>query len=518
MSAAYTRPIPDAEPFARSTAKIREMHEHLSSSGTLRAEHGVVEKWLEVESRELMRLMFQEHFDLRAAAERRVRMRGADGVERTNLRDGSRRGLETVFGEVEVSRKLYQADGHEGLAPLDAVLNLPDDHFSHGVRHFVAKEIARASYDEVEELIRDRSGAKIAKRQIEELAARAARDFDAFYEVRKREREATSELLVISTDGKGIRMRHEDLLEATRKAAEQHVPKLGTRRAPGEKPSKRMAQVAAVYSIATWPRTAAAVLHALRDGATDDDRPEPTNKRVFASVEKSQRQVIREAFAEAHRRDPTHRRRWILLVDGDPKQLRAAKKEAKRIGVEVTIVLDVIHVLEYLWKAARALFGEGDAQAESWVSDRLLALLSGRSGGDVARTIRWWAQSRADDLDERDEAAIEDATGYLANRTRTRIMRYADALRDGLPISTGVIEGACRYLVKDRMERTGAFWSVEGAEAVLHLRALRASGDFDEYWHFHLAREKERNHAARYARGEIPDPLPGKKRHLTRIK
>lgn len=517
MSAAYTTPIPDAQPFARSSAKMREMHEHLSSSGTLRAEHGEVETWLEVEGRELLRLMFQEHLDLRAAAERRVRVRGADEVERTRARAADR-GLETVFGDVDVWRAMYQADGHDGLAPLDAVLNLPRDHFSHGVRRFVAKEIARASYDEVAELIRDRSGAKIAKRQIEELAVRAAQDFDAFYELRKREREATSKLLVISTDGKGIRMRHEDLLEATRKAAEQYVPKLGTRRAPGEKPSKRMAQAAAVYSIAPWARTAAAVLHALRDGGSDDDRPEPENKRVFASVEKSQRKQIRAAFEEAQRRDPQHRRRWVVLVDGAPHQLRAVKKEAKRLGVEVTIVLDVIHVLEYIWKAARALFGPADEQAESWVSDRLLALLTGRSGGDVARTIRWWAQSRADDLDERDEAAIEEATGYLANRTLTRIMRYADALRDGLPIATGVIEGTCRYLVKDRMDRTGAFWSVEGAEAVLRLRALRASGDFDEYWHFHLAQEKARNHAARYANGEIPDPLPGKRRHLTRIK
>jgi len=96
-------------------------------------------------------------------------------------------------------------------------------------------------------------------------------------------------------------------------------------------------------------------------------------------------------------------------------------------------------------------------------------------------------------------------------------MHYQAALRDGLPIATGVIEGACRYLVKDRMDRTGARWSLLGAEAVLRLRAIRASGDFDEYWHFHLAREKQRNHSDRYANAEIPEPLPEPKRHLRRI-
>ncbi|GAB4194928.1 MAG: hypothetical protein OHK0013_00570 [Sandaracinaceae bacterium] len=112
------------------------------ASGTLRAEHGEVEIWLEVEERELLRLMLQEHLDLRAAIERRVSVRGADEVERTEVRD-SERGLESLFGEVDVGRKLYQAEGHEGLAPLDAVLNLPRAHFSHDVRRFVAKEIGR---------------------------------------------------------------------------------------------------------------------------------------------------------------------------------------------------------------------------------------------------------------------------------------------------------------------------------------------------------------------------------------
>ena len=103
---------------------------------------------------------------------------------------------------------------------------------------------------------------------------------------------------------------------------------------------------------------------------------------------------------------------------------------------------------------------------------------------------------------------IDKACDYLADRTRTRLMHYAEALRDGLPIATGVIEGACRCLVKDRMDRTGARWSLTGAEAVLRLRAVRASGDFDAYWQFHLARDKERNHAVRYEDKVIPDPLP----------
>jgi hypothetical protein len=110
------------------------------------------------------------------------------------------------------------------------------------------------------------------------------------------------------------------------------------------------------------------------------------------------------------------------------------------------------------------------------------------------------------------------ACRHVADRTRTRLMHYESALRDGLPIATGVIEGACRYLVKDPMDRTGARWSLSGADAVLRLRALRASGDFDAYWTFHLAREKERTHVLHYASGAIPFPIAVGRSRLRLVK
>jgi hypothetical protein len=71
---------------------------------------------------------------------------------------------------------------------------------------------------------------------------------------------------------------------------------------------------------------------------------------------------------------------------------------------------------------------------------------------------------------------------------------YATALANGWPIATGIIEGACRHLVKDRMDLTGARWSLDGAEAVLRLRSLRTSGDFEEYMAFHHRQERQRNY------------------------
>lgn len=512
--------VPAASAFARAHAHAAEVECMLRASDMIRKPHSDIEQFLDEKGREWARQMFDAHLELRAAAEQRTEVVGADGVERTQTR-ASERQLATVLGQVTVQRVAYQAPGTAGLHPLDASLNLPRELFSHGIRRMVAKEAARASFGEVVEIVRDYAGTTIGKRQVEELAVRAAQDFDAFYEARATARDPQGDLLVISTDAKGVVMRHEDLREGTRRAAEKSTRKLETRLTPGEKSNrKRMAQVATVYSIAPFPRTAADVVHTLRDAERVDTlRPRPTNKRVWASVEKSPRAVIREAFTEALRRDPDRQRTWVVLVDGEPKQLRAVKAEARRAAVKVTIIVDIVHVIEYVWGAARALFGKSTAAAEKWVADRLLALLTGRSGGDVARTIRWWAaRHKEPKLGEAESRAIDKACDYLAERTRTRLLCYREALARGFPIATGVIEGACRYLVKDRMDRTGARWSLTGAEAVLRLRAIRASGDFDAYWQFHLDQDRDRNHTSRYEGGTVPDVLPAPKPRLRRVK
>ncbi len=140
-----------------------------------------------------------------------------------------------------------------------------------------------------------------------------------------------------------------------------------------------------------------------------------------------------------------------------------------------------------LWKAAFALNGEGSKAAEKWVTERLLAILQGNSQ-HVAAGMRRSATLRA--LSKKDRAAIDKCADYLLKYAP--YLHYHQYLALGLPIATGVIEGACRHLIQDRMDITGARWSLKGAEAVLR---LRSSKDFDQYWHFHLNQEFQRNHA-----------------------
>jgi hypothetical protein len=500
--------------FCEADEQMDRIKKRLLARETLGLEHSEIERLLQTEGNELIRMLLQSHLDLRAMLEKPVDVVGADGVDRSQGR-ASVRNLETVFGGVRVPRQLYQAPGVEGLAPIDATLNLPAELYSHELRRVVAEESSRGSYDEVVELIGKRTGAEVAKRQVEELAVRAARDFDGFYRERAVTAEATADLLILSFDGKGIAMRHEDLREATRKAAEKTPNKLQTRLASGEKPNrKRMAQVAAIYTIAPWVRTVADILHTLRADDVEDRRPRPVQKRVWASVAHTSQRVIDDAFAEALRRDPERRRRWVVLVDGHPDQLRRIQKAIRATKVKATIVLDIVHVLEYLWRAAYAFNAPGSVDAETWVRNRLLAVLTTRSASTVARSICLMVERHS--LSGKAASAVHDCAAYLIATAKWQ--RYSAALADGLPIATGVIEGACRYLVQDRMGRTGARWSLAGAEAILRLRALRASGDFDAYWAFHLAKERGRNHGSRYENAAPPNPLPSPRPALKLVK
>jgi hypothetical protein len=500
--------LQEADAFEPARAHLDAMEKHLSSPKMMRASHAELEQYVVEQGRELQRRLLQAHLELRAERERVVPVTGADGVERTTRRE-SHRPLLTLVGPVEADRLAYQAHDVAGLHPADAVLNLPPELYSFGVQRLVAEHASRCSFDEVVALLKKQTGAPVPKRQVEELSVRAAQDFEAFYqEMRANDnaREATDDLLVLTFDGKGIPVRTQDLRPATRTAAERASHKLSTRLSKGEKRHRRrMAEVAAVYSIAPWVRTPMDVLQGLRPAADKAaERPKPHHKRVWASITHAPAKVVSDAFAEAQGRDPDTQRRWVVLVDGNADQLALVKNAAKKHGVTVTIVLDLVHVLEYLWKVAHALSGDGTPESESWVTTRLMWLLQGRPGNEIAADILRTMRRLELPIDKC--LVFEAAAAYFKNHRA--YMKYADYLRDGLPIATGVIEGACRYVVKDRMDRTGARWSLAGAEAVLRLRSLVSSGDIDAYWAFHLQCEYQRNHASRYAGAAPPDPTP----------
>ncbi|MCA1680445.1 MAG: ISKra4 family transposase [Actinobacteria bacterium] len=494
------------EAVAGEFEKSRELFEaligFLEGERAAGLEHSELEARLEDDGRELLRALLQDHLDLRAVREQRVEaVAGADGVRRGAVERGHERTLQSVFGEVSVGRLAYRARGAANLHPADAALNLPAERHSHGLRRLAAIESSRGSFDEGVQAIERATGQGLGKRQLEELAGRAAADFDAFYAERERAPDEDGDVLVLSCDGKGVVMRPDALRAQTAKAQAASTSKLQTRLSKGEKRGrKRIAEVGAVYEAAPAPRTKADVLpedEQQRAGAIPG--PVAKNKWLCASVVENAAEVVSQIFDEAERRDPLHERTWVALVDGNNHQIDRIKAEARSRGAPVTIVCDFVHVLEYLWKAAWSFHAEGDPAAEAWVRRHASKVLDG-AATRVAGSIRR-AATRAG-LDPTKRAGADACATYLTNKRA--YLDYPTALKQGWPIATGVIEGACRHLVKDRMDLTGARWGLGGAEAILKLRALRTNDDFDDYWHYHLAREQQRLHLSRYADNAIP--------------
>lgn len=490
----------DPDAFTPSRERFEGVLAFLEGAETSTLEHAELEAALDAKGRELLRQLFQDHLDLRAQREQRVEVVDAQGVARGAVETGHERGLATIFGEVRARRLSYRKPGHANLHPADAVLNLPAEKHSHGLRRLAALEASRGSFDEAVEAIDRATAQRLGKRQVEELARTVAADFDVFYTHRKPPPGDDGDVLVLSCDGKGVVMRPDALRPATAQAAAKTTPKLATRLSKGEKRNrKRMAEVGAVYDAAPAVRSPGDIL--TRGDNDTDAAPGPVakNKWLTASVAEDTATVVSHIFDEAERRDPNHRRRWIALVDGNNHQIDRIAAEAKARAVTVPVVIDFVHVLEYLWRAAWSFHTEGDPAAETWVRHHAMNVLAGKATR-VAGAIR--RQATNTHLDPARRKGADTCAGYLT--TKARYLDYATALEHGWPIATGVIEGACRHLVKDRMDLTGARWGLDGAEAILKLRALRCNGDFDEYWHHHLAQERRRVHQSRYADSVIP--------------
>jgi hypothetical protein len=455
-----------------------------------------LEELLDERGRAVLKQLLQDHYDLRKvreeqqAREDRAPVTGTDGITRTRLETGHGRALATLFGTVTVTRCAWRKPGAGNWCPADAALSLPAGRHSHSLAKLAAIEAARGSFAAAHAAIARRCGPVMGKRQAEESVVHAAADIPAFYAARIPEPCTASALVVLSADCKGIVMRPGALRAATAKAAAR-LGKMRTRLSAGEKPNrKRMAALVSVYDAEPAKRRPHDVI--APPGGRSGTRPLRPGPKALAkwlagSVRKDPAEVIAAAFDEAGARDPGHRRTWVVLVDGAEHQLSLIRAEAARRDVTVHIIIDIIHVLEYLWAAAWSFHAAGDRAAEDWVAVKALAVLAGDSTRAAAEIT---AEADAAGLDANRRTGADACVRYLGNKHEC--LRYDQALAAGWPIATGVIEGACRHLIADRLDIGGARWGLDGAEAVLTLRAVISNGDFEEYWRFHLEREHQR--------------------------
>jgi hypothetical protein len=494
-----TEYAPD-EAFARSRGVYAQIEGWLGSPEAAGLDHAALEEELAVRGRELMRQGLQDHLDLRAAREpREPQVAGPDGITRMRAERGHTRLLSTVFGQVTVTRIAYRAPGAPNVHPADAALNLPAGKHSHGLARLAAAEAAAGSFARAAAAVTRAAGVPLGKRQAQQLTRRAAADFADFYagqEHRPPPAAAPGGVIGLSCDGKGVVVLPSALRPDAARDARKAVSKQDGRLSRGEvRHRKRIAGAGAVFAITPVPRRPADIMPPPGPRAgPPPPAPGTGSKWVTASVTADAAEIVACVFAEADRRDPGRRQTWIALTDGNNHQIDRIRAEAAARGITITIICDFIHVIEYLWKAAWCFFPEASPAAGPWVRARAAAVLRGHAR-PVAAAIRD-AAARTAALTPAKRKTAAAAAAYLD--AKAPWLDYPRALAAGWPISTGIIEGTCRYLIKDRMDITGARWGLPTADAVLQTRALIANGDFTTYWAYHLKRERERNHPAHY--------------------
>jgi hypothetical protein len=272
----------------------------------------------------------------------------------------------------------------------------------------------------------------------------------------------------------------------------------------GERGKKKMALLGSVYSIAPYRRTPEEVLEALfadphrQREKPGPARPKPLHKQVRACLARDAHDTTAPQTAavfdwiaqENAQRNPGQRKPTVVLIDGQDSLWRAAWEFVP--GEEVTEILDILHVAGYVWEAAHRLSGSDSDRARAWAKTQLGAILEGHVAEVIAR-LRPHVQQHSGEARKR----LEGICTYLSNNSHR--MAYDAYLAEGFPIATGVIEGACRHLVKDRMERSGMRWTVRGAQALLELRSVAISQLWEPFMDFRIRSELTRLYGAEAA-------------------
>jgi hypothetical protein len=374
----------------------------------------------------------------------------------------------SIFGKLSIERAYFYAWGGRGQCPLDEALSLPGRCYSDLLLESAELLGVEGAYGKGLQVVARLLGLDLSALVLETGVAEHSQDVKAYYQ-QKASFPSGEEgsILVAQADGKGVPMVRGKL-------------DVKVRRGKGDKKThKKEAIATAVYTIEPYLRTPEEVLETLfRRAEPAAQRPAPQHKQIFASL-RGKRQALKRLAAWVQRREGEHICQRVALTDGaEPLQ-----KQMLACLPGFPLVLDIIHAVEYLWKAGTALYGETDPARAQWVETQTLQLLSSHT-----QQVIQLLQDQAEALAPNSQAARSLRTVANYFQRNLPFMGYAEYLRRGWPIGTGVIEGTCRHLVKDRMELSGMRWTIAGAGALLALRAVNENGDWENFHAFRRAR------------------------------
>lgn len=382
----------------------------------------------------------------------------------------------SIFGKLPLERPYFYRWENGGQILLDAELSLGSDQYSDLLRDMAEHLGVYIAYNKSANILERFLDIGLSTRVFEKMMAEDSQEVEAYYEQKPAPNSDTeAEILVIQADGKGVPL----ILEEPT----QPQVRLGKGQKRGK---KKEAIVTSVYTIGTAPRTPKEVVASFFKRETDNislrKRQKPQNKHVWATLAGKDVALDRLMKYVAPRLG-SHIVDKVALCDG----CEALQERIESRFSDFSLILDFVHANEYLWKVANRLLGETDPQRTEWVAEKTLHMLSGKTQ-QIITEFRQLAQQK------KHTKAQQEILSKTANYFERNLpyMDYPTYLANGWPIASGVIEGACRHLVKDRMELSGMRWSLEGAESLLHLRAVAENGDWDAYHRFRMKQRHQR--------------------------
>jgi hypothetical protein len=409
------------------------------------------------------------------------------------------RPLRTVFGEHTVTSYVYSSGDKRKieLRVIDARLNLPVGKASYFLQElsqlFCVEKAFAVGARQFQAVFRQQLSVDVLEGINRAMGDQAERFLNALPAPPRGEEGA---ILVATGDGKGVPLVKEDAAK---------VPVFDARERPG---NRRVATLGCVYTVDPHVRTAEQIVAALfRDPtvAQPAERPQACNKRYrayFAEAGPPGQDSVPSAYRTWAWLADEVALRWrpgqtlVRLMDGQSSLWDAADAclesfVAQHPACTIVDILDILHVSTYVWKAAKALHGHREYQ-EAFAQDRLLRILRGEVSGVITGLRRMATQQGLTGK------ALKDVTttcNYFENNAHR--MRYDEYLQAGYPIASGVIEGACRHVIKDRMEHGGMRWTLVGAQDMLHVRCVCASSEWEAFGIWRQAEQAPKVHPYR---------------------
>ena len=384
----------------------------------------------------------------------------------------SERSYFSIFGKLKVERYLYSV-GSRSFAPLDRFLNLPLRCYSYFLAERVNLLNIKDSYAETVNLLQRFFDLKLSVSAAETISQESAALYEAYYEEKPALGEAPElkDYTVTSFDGKGVPM------------IKAEANKIKSRADKGEtKQKKKEALVGVAYTTTAHVRRAEEVATNLvfpeQSPSTSQGAESTEVIRYIASVERPKKEVMNDIKQEIEEQSFVQTP-LICVMDGATCLWTYVEDVFKTIKNKV-FILDIIHVLEYIWLMAHVKYEGSITEAKQYVYDKLMLILQGKVASYI---LELQNELHSGSWKASHQKTFKKVMTYLKNHKS--YMKYHEYLAQGYPIGSGVVESACSHVVKNRMELPGARWSVSGAEAILQLRSVVKSQDWDAYWTFY---------------------------------